>query len=37
MRAFYGRGEPGRPLCEMPKDPVVAENELAYMGKGAYR
>ncbi len=36
VRASYERREPGCPFCEMPKDQLVAETELAYAVRDAF-
>jgi diadenosine tetraphosphate (Ap4A) HIT family hydrolase len=36
VRASYDLREPGCPFCEMPKDQLVAENELAYAVRDAF-
>jgi hypothetical protein len=36
VRASYDRREPGCPFCEMPKDQLVAETELAYAVRDAF-
>jgi diadenosine tetraphosphate (Ap4A) HIT family hydrolase len=36
VRASYERREPGCPFCEMQKDRMVAENELAYAVRDAF-
>ena len=36
MREPYGHREPGCPFCEMPKERMVGENELAYAVRDAF-
>ena len=36
MRASYNRREPGCPFCEMPKDQLVAETQLAFAIRDAF-